>query len=43
MKKILVIIDMQKDFVNGALGTEEAQQIVERVAEKIKKFDGEVL
>ena len=43
MKKILVIIDMQKDFANGALATEEAQQIVERVAEKIKKFDGEVL
>lgn len=43
MKKILVIVDMQKDFIDGTLGTKEAVQIVDRVAEKIKKFDGEVL
>ena len=28
MEKILVIVDMQKDFVGGSLGTEEAQSIV---------------
>lgn len=28
MKKILVVIDMQKDFVTGVLGTKEAQNIL---------------
>ena len=28
MKELLVVIDMQKDFVDGALGTKEAQNIV---------------
>lgn len=34
--KILCVIDMQKDFVDGALGTPEAQGITENVAEKIR-------
>jgi nicotinamidase-related amidase len=34
--KILVIVDMQKDFVDGALGTPEAQTIVPKVAKLIK-------
>lgn len=42
MKKILIIVDMQNDFISGALGTKEAQQIVDKVAEKIETFDGEV-
>ena len=33
---------MQKDFVDGALGTKEAVAIVDNVAEKIKNFDGEI-
>lgn len=33
---------MQKDFVDGALGTAEAVAIVPAVAEKIKNFDGEI-
>lgn len=41
--KILTVIDMQNDFVDGALGTAEAQQIVPKVIEKIKQFDGRVL
>lgn len=41
--KILVVIDMQNDFIDGALGTKEAVEIVPRVAEKIKKFDGRIL
>lgn len=41
MKKILVVVDMQKDFVNGALGTKEAEAIVPAVAEKIRSFDGD--
>ena len=35
-RKILVVIDMQNDFVNGVLGTPEAQAIVPKVVEKIK-------
>ncbi len=43
MKKILIVVDMQKDFVDGALGTPEAQAIVPKVCEKIKGFDGEII
>ncbi len=39
MRKILVVIDMQKDFVDGALGTKEAVAIVPNVAKKIKTYD----
>lgn len=39
----LIVIDMQKDFVDGALGTSEAVAIVPGVVEKIKNFDGRVL
>ena len=42
MKKILVVVDMQKDFVDGALGTAEAVAIVPNVAEKIREFDGKI-
>lgn len=41
MKKILVVVDMQKDFVDGALGTKEAQAIVPAVVSKINNFDGD--
>lgn len=43
MKKFLVVVDMQKDFVDGSLGTVEAQGIVSKVCEKIKGFDGEII
>ncbi len=39
MRKILVVVDMQKDFVDGALGTKEAVEIVPAVVEKIKSYD----
>ena len=39
MRKILIVIDMQKDFVDGALGTKEAVAIVPNVVEKIKRYD----
>lgn len=42
MKRFLVVVDMQKDFVDGALGSKEAVAIVPAVAEKIKAFDGEI-
>ena len=43
MKKILIVVDMQKDFVDGALGTREAEAIVPAVAAKIAAFDGELI
>ncbi len=39
MRKVLVVIDMQNDFVDGALGTPEAQAIVPKVVEKMKAYD----
>ena len=39
MRKILVVIDMQNDFVDGALGTKEAQAIVGNVVKKIREYD----
>ncbi len=43
MKKILIVVDMQKDFVDGALGTKEAVAIVDKVVKKIEAFDGDVI
>ncbi len=37
MKKLLVVVDMQKDFIDGALGTGEAVKILDPVKEKIRK------
>ncbi len=42
MKRFLVVVDMQKDFVDGALGTKEAVSIVENVVNKIISFEGEL-
>lgn len=42
MKKVLVVVDMQNDFVDGTLGTKEAVGIVENVVNKIKNFDGKI-
>lgn len=42
-KNILVVVDMQNDFIDGALGTAEAQAIVPAVCEKIRSFDGEIV
>ena len=43
MQNVLVVVDMQNDFIDGALGTKEAVAIVPNVLEKIKNFEGEVL
>ncbi len=43
MKKLLIVVDMQKDFVNGALGTKEAVAIVDNVVKKIETFDGDII
>lgn len=41
--KVLVVIDMQNDFIDGALGTPEACAIVPAVVDRIRNFDGLVL
>lgn len=43
MSKILIVVDMQNDFIDGALGTKEAEMIVPYVKELVKNFDGKVL
>lgn len=43
MQNILVVVDMQNDFIDGALGTKEAVAIVPKVEEKIRDFAGTVL
>ena len=43
MKKVLVVVDMQKDFVDGALGSKEAIAIVDKVVKKIENFDGDII
>lgn len=42
-RKYLIIVDMQKDFVYGCLGSEEAKRIVPDVLKKAKEFDGTVI
>ena len=41
--EVLVVVDMQNDFIDGSLGTKEAVSIVPKVADKIKNFKGMVL
>ena len=43
MRDVLLVIDMQNDFIDGALGTKEAVAIVPAVKKKIEDFDGTVL
>ena len=43
MKNYLIVVDMQNDFIDGSLGTKEAEAIVDKVADKIRGFDGEVV
>lgn len=43
MQKVLIVVDMQNDFIDGALGTAEAVAIVPNVKKKIEEFDGLVL
>lgn len=41
--KVLVVVDMQNDFVDGALGTKEACAIVPDVVKMIEEFDGKIV
>lgn len=40
MKKILVVVDMQNDFITGSLKNEKGQEIIPNVCEKIKEYSG---
>ena len=42
MSKVLIVVDMQNDFIDGALGTKEAVAIVPYVKEVIENFEGKV-
>ncbi len=41
MRKILIAVDLQNDFIDGALGTKEAQAIVKNAVDKINTYPAE--
>lgn len=41
--KYLIVVDMQKDFITGSLGSKLAEKIVPDVVEKVKNFSGKVI
>ncbi|MBQ7353231.1 MAG: cysteine hydrolase [Clostridia bacterium] len=43
MQNILIVVDMQNDFINGALGTKEAIEILPNVEKIVKDFDGKII
>ncbi len=43
MKEVLIVVDMQNDFIDGALGTKEAEAIVPLVAERVRTHRGTVI
>ncbi|MBQ4586059.1 MAG: cysteine hydrolase [Clostridia bacterium] len=43
MQDILIVVDMQNDFISGSLGTSEAQSITPNVLRLIKDFDGKII
>ena len=38
MKRLYVVVDMQKDFIDGSLGTKEAQEMLPRMAERLAEI-----
>lgn len=43
MTDVLVAVDLQNDFIDGSLGSQDAQRIVEKAKERIQAFQGIVL
>lgn len=41
--KYLIVVDMQNDFISGSLGSESAKNIVGKVVERVKNYDGRVI
>ena len=42
-RKLLVIIDMQNDFITGVLGNEECRAVVPNVVEKVRNTDADIV
>ena len=42
MKKVLVVVNIQNDFVDGSLGSKQASDIIPAAVKKIKEFNGDV-
>lgn len=43
MKKLLIVVDMQNDFIDGTLGSPQAEAIVSNAVNKILKWDGDII
>ena len=43
MKKCMVVVDVQNDFIDGSLGFEGANQAVENIVSKLKNFEGDLV
>ena len=41
--RFLIVVDMQNDFITGALGSPDAEAILPTVLKKVKEFDGEII
>lgn len=41
--KLLVVVDVQNDFVDGVLGTPESRAIIPNIVKKIQNWDGAIL
>lgn len=41
--KVLIVVDMQNDFIDGALGTQEAVEIIDGLCDKIRTWDGDLI
>lgn len=39
MKRLLIVVDMQNDFIDGSLGTKEALAIIPNVKKKIEEYE----
>lgn len=40
---VLVVIDMQNDFVTGSLKTKDGENFLKKIVKKVNEFDGEVV
>lgn len=41
--KVLIVVDMQNDFISGSLGSKAAVKIVPKIVERVKEFDGKII
>ncbi len=41
--KVLIVVDMQNDFIDGTLGFDKAKTIIGPIEKKIKDFDGDII